>query len=89
MEITQETEVSPTNSVMDRFRAVQVGIQKGPHCTVKQRSWGNVLRASAVAKEVQKGMEADDLLGSLRAGFAKGKLILGTKLPKAGEAQSH
>lgn len=48
-----------------------------------------MLRASAVAKEVQKGMEADDLLGSLRAGFAKGKLILGTKLPKAGEAQSH
>lgn len=48
-----------------------------------------MLRASAVAKEVQKGMEADDLLGSLRAGFAKGKLILGTKLPKAGEGHSH
>lgn len=48
-----------------------------------------MLRASAVAKEVQKGMEADDLLGSLRAGFAKGKLILDTKLPKAGEGHSH
>lgn len=48
-----------------------------------------MLSASAVAKEVQKGMEADDLMGSLRAGFAKGKLILGTKLPKAGEGHSH
>lgn len=36
-----------------------------------------------------EGMEADDLLGSLRADFAKGKLILGTKLPKAGEEHSH
>lgn len=48
-----------------------------------------MLRASAVAKEVQKGMEADYLLGSLRAGFAKGKLILDTQLPKAREGHSH
>lgn len=46
-------------------------------------------RASAVAKEVQKKMQADDLLGSQRADTAKGKLISGTKPPKAGEGPSH
>lgn len=74
---------------MDRFRAVQVGIQKEPRCAVEEMSWGNVLRASAAAREVQKRMEAGDLLGSQRAGFAKGKLISGTKPPKAGEGHSH
>lgn len=68
---------------------MQVGIQKGPHCAAKEMSWGNVLRATAVAREVLKGMEAGDLLGSQRAGFAKGKLISGTKPPKAGEGHSH
>ena len=48
-----------------------------------------MLRASAVAREVQKGMEAGDLLGSQRACFAKGKSISGTKPPKAGEGHSH
>lgn len=48
-----------------------------------------MLRASAVAKEVQKKMQADDLLESQRADIAKGKLISGTKLPKAGEGPSH
>lgn len=74
---------------MDRFRAMQVGIQKGPHWAGKGTSWGNVLGVSAVAREVQKGMEAGDLLGSQRAGFAKGKLIWGTKPPTAGEGHSH
>jgi len=84
-EITQETALFPADSVTDRFRAVQVGIQKGSHWAVKEMSCGNVLRAAAVAREVQKGMEAGYPLGSQRADFAEGKLISGTKPPRQGK----
>lgn len=48
-----------------------------------------MLRAPAVARKGHTGMEAADLPGPQRAGFAKGKWIWGTELPKAGKGHSH
>lgn len=88
-ELTQGIEPSSFSSVTCLFIAVQVGIQEGCHQAVEEMSWGNTLRASAVASKGQKQLEGGDLLGHQRAGFSKVELIYtGHKTPQGeGRAQ--
>lgn len=87
-EITQGIQPSSFDSVTRHFIAEQVGMQEGCHHAVKEMSWGNTLRASALASKVQKGMEGGDPLGHQRAGFSKVGLIWATKLSKEKDGHS-